>query len=174
MSINNSSMNMLANSLSRLAERTSSDLKSLVEITALPCSDPLQLGIFKSHNIAFNGSGLISRFPMSRRRCFWCLPLPVFGKSSPTPGSPIHRTYLGALCRPNAALTQSEISEEAGRGTVATCRRKHATTSPYFSSTSPTTLASLTEAWARRRSSISPGKMFSPPKSTSVFRCKIQ
>jgi hypothetical protein len=51
-----------------------------------------------------------------------------------------------------------------------TARKKHPTTSPYFQFLIPTTLTSRMAGWRISLSSISSGKMFSPPIHVSRYR----
>jgi hypothetical protein len=67
------------------------------------------------------------------------------------------------LWRPSFCLAHCLISSSLGRGVDGANRKKPPTTSPYRSSGRPTTLASVMLECSRSRSSISRGKMFSPP-----------
>lgn len=123
------------------------------------------------HSIYRRARGLCCatrRLPVSLSRCFWCFPLPVLGKSSPTAASPIQKTCCGALCLPRVLSTHSWISLSSTLWHPGVAFKKQPTTSPYLSSLMPTTLDSLIEECATSRSSISRGNMFSPPVSTIV------
>lgn len=118
------------------------------------------------YNFALPARCLTSAFPLSRMICFWYLPLPVLAKSSPTPESPIQKTYLGAFCRPKVCVTQARTSSSVSLRVALLppdSLRNAPTTSPYLWSSRPTTQASLMAGCATRRSSISAGEIFSPP-----------
>ena len=121
----------------------------------------------RSHNTVLLAAMSLS--PMFFMTCFWCLPLPVLGKSSATPGSPIQNMCTGVLCQAKVFLTQSCTSSFDNLSAPSAHFKKHPTTSPYFVSGRPNTLASLMDGCEASRLSTSQGEMFSPPTISVMF-----